>query len=350
MRKLAYPFLRCLYSINLKMEKMNKSILITGANIGLGKESARQLAMINETEKIYLACRNLTRAEEAKRSLEKSTGRSIFEIVIMDVSDPKSVRSAVAQLNEPIDALIMNAGGMGGKTPLNLTSNGVTSLFATNVLGHVVLVDELLKAEKLKNVALYASSEGARGVEEMEMKRPELSTSSVDEFASVIDGSYFSKEEDPMQVYGFVKYAATMWMSSEARKNPSIRFISVSPGFTSGTAVMNDLSPRKRFMFKYIMIPIVAPLKGMVHKLEKGAKRFVDGINNESFTSGVFYASKENKLIGPVVDQSTIFPDLKNHSYQDNANEAIHRFIHHDPNFQSQDNNEFSEAGLKEAS
>ena len=95
---------------------MNKSVLITGANSGLGKESARQLAMINETEKIYLACRNLERAEEAKQSLEKSTGRSIFEIVLMDVSDPKSVRSAVAGLNEPVDALIMNAGGMGGKT------------------------------------------------------------------------------------------------------------------------------------------------------------------------------------------------------------------------------------------
>ena len=35
-----------------------------------------------------------------------------------------------------------------------------------------------------------------------------------------------------------------------------------------------------------------APLKGMVHKVEKGAKRFVEGINDESYASGVFYASK----------------------------------------------------------
>jgi len=61
---------------------MNKSILITGANSGLGKDSARQLAMIEGTEKIYLACRNLDKANEAKLSLEKSTRRSIFEIVI----------------------------------------------------------------------------------------------------------------------------------------------------------------------------------------------------------------------------------------------------------------------------
>jgi NAD(P)-dependent dehydrogenase (short-subunit alcohol dehydrogenase family) len=306
---------------------MNKSILITGANGGLGKESARQLAMINGTEKIYLACRNLTKAQEAKQSLEKSTGKSIFEIVIMDVSDPKSVRSAVAGLKEPIDALIMNAGGMGGKTPLNVTSNGVTSLFAANVLGHVVLLDELIKEKKLNKVALYAGSEGARGVEKMGMNRPDLKTSSEDEFATILDGSFFDEQMDPMEAYGYVKYTAALWMSSEARKNPMLRFITMSPGFTSGTSVMNDLPPSKRFMFKYIMLPIVAPLRGMVHKLEEGAKRFVDGINNDSFISGVFYASKANSLVGPVIDQSTIFPDLMNPSYQDNANAAIHRFI-----------------------
>ncbi len=306
---------------------MNKSILITGANSGLGKESARQLAMISGTERIYLACRNLSRAQEAKQSLEKSTGRSIFEIAIMDVSDPDSVRSAVKALNEPIDALIMNAGGMGGKNPLKVTSDGVTSLFANNLLGHVVLLNELIKAKKLNNVALYAGSEGARGVEQMGMGRPDLNTSSVDEFVKVIDGSYFGEEMDPMEAYGYVKYTAALWMSSEARKNPDIRFITMSPGFTSGTEVMNDLPPSKRFMFKYIMLPIVAPLKGMVHKLEKGAKRFVDGINNESLISGVFYASKANKLVGPVIDQSTLFQDLKNTAFQDNANKAIHRFI-----------------------
>ena len=306
---------------------MNKSILITGANSGLGKESARQLAMINGTEKIYLACRNLTKAEEAKQSLENSTGKTIFEIVIMDVSDPESVRSAVAGLKEPIDALIMNAGGMGGKSPLKITSSGVTSLFAANVLGHTVLLDELIKEKKLNKVALYAGSEGARGVEEMGMNQPDMKTSSEDEFSAVLDGTFFDEQIDPMQAYGYVKYTAALWMSSEARKNPTLRFITMSPGFTSGTAVMNDLPPAKKFMFKYIMLPIVAPLKGMVHKLEKGAKRFVDGINDENFKSGVFYASKAKRLVGPVIDQSSIFPDLKNPSYQDNANAAIHRFI-----------------------
>jgi hypothetical protein len=65
----------------------------------------------------------------------------------------------------------------------------------------------------------------------------------------------------------------------------------------------------------------------MVHKLEVGAKRFVDAISDERYKSGVFYASKEGKLSGDMVDQSTFFTDLKNTSFQDNANEAIHHFI-----------------------
>jgi NAD(P)-dependent dehydrogenase (short-subunit alcohol dehydrogenase family) len=306
---------------------MNKVIMITGANAGIGKDTARQLALIKNTEKIYLACRNKTKAESAKRSLEETTGRSIFEILIMDVSDPESVRNAVSKLSEPIDALIMNAGGMGGKSPEKLTKDGVTNMAATNLLGHVVLVDELLKVDKLKHVALYASSEAARGVKKMGMNRPALKTSSADEFATVFDGTTFGDKFDPMQVYGVIKYGGTLWMSHMARKNPDIKFISMSPGGTRGTEGMNDLPFFKRIMFKYIGMPILMPLMGMSHKLSKGAERFVDGINNETLKSGFFYGSEANVLTGPIVDQSSIFQDLKNVSYQDNANEAIHRFI-----------------------
>jgi len=75
------------------------------------------------------------------------------------------------------------------------------------------------------------------------------------------------------------------------------------------------------------MMPLVMPLIGMVHKVEVGAKRFVDGISDERYKSGIFYASKEGKLTGDVVDQSTFYADLKNSTFQDNADRAIHRFI-----------------------
>ncbi|MDH3649145.1 MAG: SDR family NAD(P)-dependent oxidoreductase [Saprospiraceae bacterium] len=304
---------------------MIKSVLITGANSGLGKETARQLALQDQSEKIYLACRNAERAEAAKRSLEQSTGKSIFEIILTDVSNLESVKSAVESLREPVDALVMNAGGMGGRNPGEKTVDGVIQLFAVNVLGHVVLFDELLKANKLIKVALYAGSEAARGVPKMGMKRPNLETSSVDEFASICDGSFFGGKVDPMEAYGPVKYVATMWMSSVARKNQNMRIVTMSPGGTGGTEVMNDLPPFKKFMFKHIGTRLM-PMMGLMHKLEVGAKRFVDGLNDESYQSGVFYGSKASVLTGSLIDQSTLFEDLKNEVFQDNANEAIHRF------------------------
>ena len=80
---------------------MNESILITGANAGLGKETARQLALKKETKKVILFCRNQARAEAAKKDLEEKTGKKIFEIIIGDVTDANSVRKAVEKIKEP---------------------------------------------------------------------------------------------------------------------------------------------------------------------------------------------------------------------------------------------------------
>lgn len=306
---------------------MNKSILITGANVGLGKETARLLALRKETEKIILACRNPKKAEVAQKDLEAVTGKSIFEILIIDTSSIQSVRKAVASISEPIDAVVLNAGGMGGKAPGKLTNSGMNELAASNVLGHVVLVDELLDRKLINNVVLLASTEAVRGIKKMGMYRPALKTSSTDEFASILDGVYFGDKIDAMQAYGHVKYVATLWISALARKHPNIKFISVSPGATSGTAAPDELPAMSKFMFKYIMMPIVMPLRGMIHSLDKGAQRFVDGISNDSFESGTFYGSQDGKVVGKVVDQSTIFSDLSNTTYQDNADKAIHRFI-----------------------
>jgi NAD(P)-dependent dehydrogenase (short-subunit alcohol dehydrogenase family) len=95
-----------------RIKPMNESILITGANAGLGKETARQLALKEETKKVTLFCRNQARAEAAKKEREEKTGKRVFEIIIGDVTDANSVRRAVEKIKEPIDAVILNAGGV----------------------------------------------------------------------------------------------------------------------------------------------------------------------------------------------------------------------------------------------
>lgn len=310
--------------MNVKGENMLKSILITGANAGLGKESARQMAMQPEIEKIYLGCRNGEKARIAKHELEDVTGKKIFEIINIDVSDLNSVRAAVSSLKGSVEGLVMNAGGTGGKAFQEKTKDGVTQIVAVNLLGHVALTNELLKAKKLTKVALYAGSEAARGVKEMGMKRPELNTSSVEEFSAICKGELFSNRKDATVPYGPIKYMAALWMSSISREYPEIRFITMSPGATTGTEGFNTLSPVKQFVMKGMMKVML--MIGKVHKLEVGAQRFVDALINESYQSGGFYASKKG-LTGAIGKQSELFSDLSNEQFQDNAKVAINRFI-----------------------
>ncbi|MBE1285140.1 MAG: SDR family NAD(P)-dependent oxidoreductase [Rhodobacteraceae bacterium] len=302
-----------------------QSVLITGANAGLGREAARQLALKKGIAKIYLACRNPNKAEAAKAALENETGRKIFEVVLMDVTDPKAVRAAVAELSTPIDAVILNAGGTGGQRPNSLTREGVTNIFATNVLGHFVLVDELLQRQLVTSTILYAGSEAARGIPKMGMNRPDLSQGTVDEFKAIADGSKFGPEGDPLQTYGYAKLVAALWMGAMARQHPHIRFVTMSPGGTTGTAGFDDLPLMKRIFFKHVG-GVLMPLFGMMHGVETGAKRYLDGLFNPEFKTGRFYASRAGYPTGPVVDQANIDETLSNITTQDNAEQALRQF------------------------
>lgn len=305
----------------------NRTAMITGANVGIGKEVARQLALSGQYGRIILACRNRAKADLAQKDLESATGKSVFAVTVMDVSDPASVRTALAAVDKPIDDLVMNAGGSGGKTPLALTKDGVTEIFASNVLGHVVLLDGLIAAGKLKRAAVFAGSEAARGVPKLGMKRPVMATSSADEFASLCDGNWFrGRKSDGTLAYGQVKYVAAMWMAATARRNPNLKLLTVSPGNTGGTQVARDMPLPVRMLLKSVLMPIVLPAFGLVQGVDKGAKRLIDGLNDPTLKSGLFYASKASALTGPVIDQSGIVPDLSNPAYQDNASEAVHRF------------------------
>src|ERR1700760_2805725 len=161
-----------------------KTVLITGANAGLGKEIARQLALRPEVAHIYLACRNRDKAIAARTELEAQTGRRIFDIVLMDVANLDSVRAGLAGISGSVDALVMNAVVIGPKT-MGLTADGVTTVFATNVLGHVVLLEGLLAEDRLGEVAVLAGSEAVVGVPKLGMKRPSFVSSSADELATV---------------------------------------------------------------------------------------------------------------------------------------------------------------------
>jgi len=173
-------------------------------------------------------------------------------------------------------------------------------------------------------VAVFVGSEAVRGVPKLRMKGPSWVSHSADEFATVIDGSYFAgKKADFNLGFGQAKYIGALWMAYLARQTPDRRFITVSPGQHHRHPAASDLPLPMRIAAKYVM-----PTLGLAHKLDVGAKRLVRRRNRpDPVERRVLRQRGQHGLKVPMVNQADFLPDLANPSFQDNANEAIHRFI-----------------------
>jgi NAD(P)-dependent dehydrogenase (short-subunit alcohol dehydrogenase family) len=304
------------------------SVLVTGANSGIGKEVARQFAETDSFDTVYLACRNQAKAEAARNDLERTTGKSIFATVPLDTSDLGSVRAAIGFIDTPLQAVVMNAGGTGGPTPMALTTDGATEIFASNVLGHAALLEQLIATDALTGSAVLVGSEAARGVPKLQIPRPTFAEHSVAEFASVIDGTFFAGQKvNGSLAYGQVKYLGALWISELAHRHPRLRLLTVSPGNTAGTDVFRDMGPLVRPLMNRVLMPRVLPMLGLAHPVSAGARRLVDATVRDDLDSGKFYASAAKRLTGPLVDQAGIVADFADPAIQGHAYEAVHRFL-----------------------
>ena len=304
------------------------TVLITGANTGIGRELALQLARKPSVDRLILACRDPAKAAQARSGLESQSGRRIFEVLPMDLSDLASVAAAAAKIDAPVDALVMNAGGLGGARPLDTTAAGVSMIFAANLLGHAALAETLIGSGRLRSIALMVGSEAARGVPKLGIRRPRLQQGSVEEFVSIADGSWFQKHRfDRMLAYAQVKMVAALWTSALARRHSSLRAFTVSPGNTYGTDVMSPLPWPLRPIAQNIIMPLIAPRLGLAHSLETGTARLSGALFDNPVPSGGFYASAAPTITGPLVDQTSIYPALGDASWQDHAFAAVGQFL-----------------------
>jgi len=128
------------------------TVVITGANAGLGYETA--LALARTGAHVVLACRSMERAEQARRRLLAAAPSARATIAPLDVSEPESIRAFARRLagrGERLDVLVNNAGIVA--VPLARNSAGHELQLATNYLGAFALTGMLLPLFR----------EGARG-------------------------------------------------------------------------------------------------------------------------------------------------------------------------------------------
>jgi NAD(P)-dependent dehydrogenase (short-subunit alcohol dehydrogenase family) len=121
-----------------------RTAVVTGANTGLGFETARALA--ERGAEVVLACRDLAKAEAAASRIRESAPAAVVSVVRLDLGSLASVRAAAEQIgaeHERLDLLINNAGLM--MPPYGRTEDGFELQFGTNHLGHFALTGLLLE-------------------------------------------------------------------------------------------------------------------------------------------------------------------------------------------------------------
>ena len=179
--------------------------LITGANKGLGYETARQL--IERGHCVYLGARNPERGKEAASELGA-------RLVQLDVTDDASVETALGVIAENeghLDVLVNNA----GISTANVSGPAALKVFDTNAIGLIRVTQASLSllAKSVNPVVVNVSS-------------------ALGSFWAVTkpDRRQF---HFPSVVYGASKAAVSMLTVQYAKTHPEIKFNAVEPGFTA---------------------------------------------------------------------------------------------------------------------
>lgn len=140
---------------------MSKTILITGANRGIGLELARQY--IQNGDEVLACCRQPSEATQLKQIVQQGQG-AIFQLDVTNEVNVKDLSQKLA--DKPIDILINNAGiyGESNEEITKISAENMSRVFATNVIGVVNVSGALLNnviASQEKTIVVVTSKMGS---------------------------------------------------------------------------------------------------------------------------------------------------------------------------------------------
>ena len=300
--------------------------LVTGTTSGLGHAAARALAEKGWRE-IIVTGRSLPRVQETAAQLAAETKSQVFTPLELELDNPSSVQSALAELvkrDRPIHLLLLNAGLVPGKARV-LTAAGIEASQAP-LIGHHQLTVGLLRANLLSPNAriVIAGAEPARG------GVPMFSYTDLPAFAAKNHkGNRTAAVEAllrngpnvkyvPNRAYADAKLVIAWSVAALACRLPSgMAVYAVSPGAATATMVSRNAS----LAVKYLFIPIAKLIPGMDQTPETAARRYLQASEFGTDVSGKFFASAQGKFSGPI--EAQLHPHLHDHASQEAAWQAV---------------------------
>jgi NAD(P)-dependent dehydrogenase (short-subunit alcohol dehydrogenase family) len=300
--------------------------LVTGTTSGLGYAAASLLAAKGWSE-VIVTGRSLAKARETAAQLATETQRPVFKPLELDLNEPTSVQSALAELvrlGRRIDFLLLNAGLVPGKARV-ITAAGVEASQAP-LIGHHQLTIGLLRAGLLSPQAriVIAGAEPARGGVPF-FKYTDLPSFAAQyhqgDRAAAIEALIRNGPNvkyAPNHAYADAKLIIAWWTAALARRLPSgMAVYAVSPGGATATQAVRSAGP----LLKYLFIPIVNLIPGMNQTPETAAGRYLQASEFGTDVSGQFFASAQGKFSGPMEAQR--HPHLHDRASQEAAWQAV---------------------------
>jgi len=257
---------------------------MTGATSGIGLQAAKALGEHGNFDLIVGA-----RTPESAEALRSAMPNERLTVLSLDTSNLGSIRAFAAAVesergDRQISALGLNAGIQSGEV-LQLTSEGVEQTFATNYLGHVLLVQHLTSALAPGAAVVMTASQS---------HHPE------DRIGKILGyrGAIFSSAEavargqldmsvTPAQQardrYATSKFCCLLWTFAMARQTSqqNIRYIAFDPGTVPATQIARDLGLGARIGWNYVL-PLAVPILPSLSTAEASGRTLAQILTNSN--------------------------------------------------------------------
>lgn len=208
---------------DLDVDCSDKSYMITGANSGIGKQAALEIAKRGGT--VHLVCRNPKYAEEAEKEIKEASGNDKVFVHILDLSDCKAVVEFAKGFSLPLNVLVNNAGCM--INTRSMTEDGkFEKNFATNTLGTHILTQNLIPHLTSGKPRVITVSSGGMLTNKLNLEDLQF------EKMQPFDGTMAYAQNKRQQVIMTEQYAT---------KYPQIFFASMHPGWADTPAVKKSM-------------------------------------------------------------------------------------------------------------
>lgn len=209
-----------------------KTVLVTGANSGIGFAISKALAALGAT--VHLACRDEGRGQRALETLRAELPTANLHLQLLDVSVLSEVQRFAERLRGPIDVLVNNAGVL--PDTLSRTAEGHEVTFATNVLGPHALTSALMPRLVVARGRVITIASGGMLTQKLDLK--------------VLQGDV--ERFDGVVAYAQTKRAEVILSEQWAVKQPEVTFSTMHPGWADTPAVRSSL-PRFYAVMKRLL-------------------------------------------------------------------------------------------------